>query len=185
MKVLGFDAGARWVGWGYVEAGAGRVELFIAGGKIDASIPRRTVDALISGDKLPVSDALYAAMREADLWAIEAAEEVYPREGFSPAMATSLAKTARVERDLGHLADRFCQRHLTVQAAQWRKAFCGGPSATDTQIARVFRLRFGPSVPRRSSTHLRDAAWTALYAALRSRLILIPSPPPGPAQSRR
>jgi Holliday junction resolvasome RuvABC endonuclease subunit len=172
MRVLGLDAG-RDVGWSVLDVDHnGRRVWWCADGVL-----RRHA-------RVPDLLAILLEEPELELVAVEVPEG-YAYKGRAAAVPY-LLEAQRIGGELQGVAGARGLATVSMPATRWRRALCGKASASDDEVRRMLRVRV-LALPTRTSVHARDAAGTALVAALDALrgTPKMPSEPEGSTGARR
>ena len=185
MRILGLDPGASHVGLCVLSTAPAGVRLIHGSAlSVGHEAPRAAVKRDKAGREstsIRVLDdgdlvALRIAVREllmahpVDLVAIERVRQLTGRApgGAGAAIGAAMSDAQWVGGELAGLARGFGFEVMTCAAGEWRAALTGKRNATDAEIATLVPLAV-QGWPARSSSHARDAAGVALYAANRAR----------------
>jgi Holliday junction resolvasome RuvABC endonuclease subunit len=153
VKVLGVDPGA--------EAGVALV-----------NVNQRGEAAFILGasTRAPLSDVeSWLESYRPDLLAIESVTQVYSRQRFGSSMATALLASSKLVGHLLQMAKGMDIATAEATAHEWRSKVIGKRNASDAEIKAALMQRVA-LMPKRSSSHMRDAIGVAVFCGMRSAM---------------
>lgn len=104
-----------------------------------------------------------------DLVAVESVQKMYYRDRFSAAMATAIQNATRIEERILAAARARNIPTAICTAAEARAAIAGARNASDARIKMALQRQVD-GLPKRTSSHARDAIVTGIFCGRRHRV---------------